>query len=415
MVQGCGDSSSGPGETETTEIKGTLTAPDGNTPLAGATVFVPKEGSNKIMAKAKGIGGATTSAGECEEPEESYSAFTCTEADGSFTFDVPVSSDEVLLKIFKGIFSFEQSVDVSSAGGDIGEINMPSASESFEGEIAVVKGSWDRMEDILAKVGFGEVETDESDYNYGQLVEGTEQFDLLDDPNPLFEDADGDGEKDLFNYDIVFINCGTNESLVSYDKSKEAHRHAARLKSSGVAQILSAENRQALQTFVQDGGVLYATDLSYDYIEQAFPSYVDFYGSDETPAAERESWGAAEVGTYGIETNGTILESDLEAWLANVDCFEGENCLNDDDTVHITDFLGGWGVIEGPQSGATADVTQWVEGSVEWSGGSGVRPLTVSFDVGNGSVFYSSYHTVESEFTPNWRPQERLLQYLVFE
>ncbi|SHF27931.1 hypothetical protein SAMN05443144_10723 [Fodinibius roseus] len=414
ILQGCGDSSSGPDETETTEVTGTVTAPDGDTPLAGATVYVSGEGANKVVAKAKGVSSSTLNAGDCEEPQESYAAYTCTEADGSFTFDVPVSSSDVLLKIFKGIFAFEQTIDISGGSGEIGEVNMPSASESFDGEIAVVEGAWDRMEDILAKVGFGEVETDESSSGYGQLVPGTEQFDLLDNSAPLFEDNDGDGERDLFNYDIVFINCGASEAPVYPSKAK-THNHAAHLKSSGDTEMLSSEDRDALKTYVEEGGILYATDLAYDYVEQTFPSFVDYYGSEETPADEREGIGNAEVGNSGIETDGSVLQDNLESWLANVDCFEGESCLNSDDTVHITDFLAGWGVIKGPHSGATDAVTQWVEGDVEWSGGSGVRPLTVSFEAGEGSVFYSSYHTVESEFTPHWRPQERLLQFLVFE
>lgn len=413
VFQGCGDSSSGPGEAETTEVNGTITAPDGNTPLAGATVYISEGGSNKVMAKAKGTSSSTLDAEDCEEPAEDYSVFTCTEADGSFTFDVPVSSDDVLLNIFKGIFSFEQTIDIDDADGEIGEVNMPSASESFDGKIAVVEGSYDRMEDILAKVGFGEIET-ENTSGYGQLVPGTEEFDLLSNPSPLFEDEDGDGEKDLFNYDIIFINCGTNESAIASNKAR-SHDHIAHLKSSGDAEILSAENRDALKTFVEEGGVLYTTDLSYDYIEQTFPSYIDYYGSDDTPADEREGWNEAQDGESGIETDGTVLQENMESWLTNVDCFDGESCLNDDGTVHITDFLSGWAVIEGPHSEASGEVTPWVEGDVDWYSGSGVRPLTISFEAGDGSVFYSSYHTVESEHTPNWRPQERLLQYLVFE
>lgn len=413
-LQACGDNSSGPGEAETTEVNGTITAPDGETPLSGATVFIPTENSNKIVAKAKGIAPSTVNAEDCKEPTESYSAFTCTEADGSFTFEVPVSSDNVLLKIFKGIFSFEQTIDVNTEGGNIGEINMPSASESFDGEIAVVEGSYDRMQDILAKVGFGEVETDENNSNYGRLVPGTEQFDIFGNASDLFADEDGDGEKDLFNYDIIFINCGANESPLNQKATPHTHNHV-HAKSSGSATTLSEEDRAALKDYVESGGILYTTDWAYDYIEQVFPSYVDYHGDDDKSADEPEEWNNAQVGNSGIETDGTLLQTNMETWLENVTCFDGESCINDDDTVHITDFLGGWAVIDGAHSGASSDVTQWVEGDVAWSGGSGVRPLTVSFQAGNGSVFYSSYHTVESEHTPNWRPQERVLQFLVFE
>lgn len=409
LLQACSDNSSGSEGGEKVEVTGTINAPDGSTPLAGATVFIPERAPNKaVSVKVKGNPSAPTVT-DCPEPTENYSVFTCTNADGSFAFEIPVAGGEVTLKVTKGIFSFEQNINDS---GDIGEIVMPSAKESFEGEIAVVEGSYDRMQDILAKVGFGEIETDESSFGYGQLIPGTEQFDLLDSPETLFEDQDGDGMKDLFNYDIVFINCGTSESLVASSSGK-VHRHKRAQKLAGNPNILSEENRTALRTFVMDGGVLYATDLSYDYIEQTFPSYVDFYGEDSVPADQPEEWNAAQVGTSGIETDGNILQQNLEDWISNVDCHENESCLNSDETIHVTDFLAGWSVIEEAHSGA--NVTSWIEGDVEWSGGSGIRPLTVSFSAGNGNVFYSSYHTVESEFTPNWRPQERVLQYLVFE
>lgn len=286
---------------------------------------------------------------------------------------------------------------------------MPDAKESFDGKMAVVRGAFDRMQDILAKVGFGEVETEQGAAGYGQLVPGTEAFDLLNSPKVLFEDQDGDGKKDLFNYDIVFINCGASEQAISSFKGKHHRWH----KETGHPSILNEENRTTLKKFVEEGGVLYTTDWAYDYVEQALPSYINFYGSEEVSVNDPEDSNAAEVGRSGIETHGNILQNSLQAWLANVDCYEGKSCLNNDQSILITDFLAGWGVIEGAHSGA--NVTFWVEGDVEWTEGSGVRPLTLSFKAGEGSVFYSSYHTVESEFTPNWRPQERVLQYLVFE
>ncbi|MCW9708505.1 hypothetical protein [Fodinibius salsisoli] len=412
-LQACSDNSSGSEGGEKVEVTGTIQAPDGSTPLAGATVFIPKGGANKAIAsKAKASPLATTMEGECPEPAESYAAFTCTNADGSFTFNIPVSGSSVTLKITKGIFSFEQNININDSDGTLGEIVMPSTQESLDGEVAVVEGSYDRMQDILAKVGFGEVGTDEANFNYGRLVPGTEQFDIYNYTSKLFEDADGDGQKDLFNYDIIFINCGASESPLNEKVSTHTHSHL-HAKSSDGAALLSTEDRTALKDFVESGGILYTTDWAYDYIEQVFPSYIDYYGSDDTPADEPEGENFAQSGNAGIETDGLILQPNMESWLANVDCFDGESCLNADNTVHITDFLGGWAVIDGPH--ASADVTQWVEGNVEWGGESGVRPLTVSFQAGDGSVFYSSYHTVESEHTPNWRPQERLLQYLVFE
>jgi hypothetical protein len=412
MLQACSDNSSGSEGGETVELTGTIHAPDGSTPLAGATVYLPQGGVSKVIAGKAEVHTSPVEGIECQEPKENYSAFTCTTADGSFTLDVPTKDGETTLKISKGIFSFEQSINISGNNGELGAIVMPGAKESFNGRIAVVKGAFDRMQDILAKVGLGEVETEEGAAEYGQLVPGTEEFDIFNYPDELFEDMDGDGSKDLFNYDIVFINCGASEGPVALSKGK-GHRHLSQKGSIDEPDILSEENRSALIAYVEEGGVLYTTDWAYDYVEQAFPSYIDFYGADEVAANDPEDMNAAEKGSANIETDGNILQNSMQAWLNNVDCYEGEGCLNNDGSIHITDFLAAWSVIEHPHDGA--DVTSWVEGQVQWGGGAGVRPLTLSFAVGEGSVFYSSYHTVESEYTPNWRPQERILQYLVFE
>lgn len=43
-----------------------------------------------------------------------------------------------------------------------------------------------------------------------------------------------------------------------------------------------------------------------------------------------------------------------------------------------------------------------------------IKPLTTSFNVGEGRVFFSSYHS-ENHGSAGLLPQERILQYLIFE
>ena len=58
-----------------------------------------------------------------------------------------------------------------------------------------------------------------------------------------------------------------------------------------------------------------------------------------------------------------------------------------------------------------------------WSGGSGVRPLSVGLDykgidgVGCGRIVFNSYHTVPLMSSPTapFLPQERILEYLFFQ
>ena len=70
-----------------------------------------------------------------------------------------------------------------------------------------------------------------------------------------------------------------------------------------------------------------------------------------------------------------------------------------------------------------ANVTTWAAGLVDWFDVQnpaepfvqGVKPLTVTLQIGSGKVLYSSYHTDELEPSSGFHPQERILQYLVFE
>ncbi len=97
--------------------------------------------------------------------------------------------------------------------------------------------------------------------------------------------------------------------------------------------------------------------------------------------------------------------------------------LNPDGTVHLQDFLWGWSVMVGPHTGQIGNQCKvWVEAPVSWwpdvlypeTLDSAVRPLTVSFHYGLGKVIYTSYHT-DGEPHPGFTPQERILEYLLFE
>lgn len=414
----CGDNSTGP-EGKLTTVTGKVQAPDQSTPISGATVYVG-EGRQKTTSEKKKAAGFAM-AENCAEPDVDFTAYTCTDTEGNFEFEVDVVDDEVELKIFKGSFYFEVTVQTEgSESTDIGSVNVTTENT----KMAVVTGRYDRMEDILAKVGFGDVVTDENSSDYGKLDQGTEEFDLydgdftLDDSeypnmNELFTDNDGDGDADIHNYDIIFINCGASESSIS-SKTVGPHNHGSH--ANKTSDVLKQADINELQSFVENGGTLYATDLAYDFIEQTYPSYVDFLGDDETAADDPEQRNAAQQGNSGIETDAILLDDNLKNWLVGVSC-EAGSCLNSDETVTIKGFLGGWGVIDQVHDGSDAQF--WVEGNVEWSGGSGVKPLTVNFTIGDGAstgqLIYSSYHTVETEHTPEWRPQERILQYLVFE
>lgn len=379
---GGGDDDGGGGGGGTGRVAGTVFAPDGSTPVSGARVRVPS------VVPASRV------------PD------TLTGADGSFLLqEVPTGNQTV--RITKGEWTKDFTINVSEGQTS----NAPSSATTLPAtgagaaKIAVVTGSYDRMQDVLAKLGLGDVD------GQGQLVPGSEEFTLVDGDDTL-SDTTYDNldefladQTDLNTYDIVFVNCGADTTAFSGSTSEVV----------------------ALRNYVNGGGKLFVTDLSAPVVEAAFPAGINFLGNDSTPTASEEDVSAAMVGTSGITTDATP-NNNLADWL------DERGALQQNGTVHIEGFLSGWVVMNGVGNGGTV----WVQGPVEWedfsaasksraphshshepatrslSRASGVRPLTVTFNQGQGRVLYSSYHTEETPST-TLRPQEQILAYLVFE
>ncbi len=374
-------------------IAGKVVAPDGATPIANALVYVANS-TGAAAATAQKFSAAAPATTPCGTVPDASWANTCSGNDGSFSFNAQIPANAKLTAV-KGTFKIEIPLAAPVAGvitqGNVAFV-VGNATGSSAPKIAVVTGAYDSIEDILAKLGFGELQA-------GKLKLGTEKFKLYqgnseatagyEASDKLFVDADGDGKPDIFKYTIVFWNCGTDESVP-----------------------LTAANKEILRQYVQGGGRLYASDLAYNIIEQVFPSYIDFYGSDTTAANTAETINAAEVGTSGITVNAAV-DPALQAWLRSVTCVGGP-CVQANGTVKIAGFLSGWAVINSAQAGSTG-VKTWASGAVDFASSTGVvKPLTMSFAVGSGRVTYTSYHN-EAEIGAELEPQQRILQYLVFE
>lgn len=388
-------------------VSGSLVAQDGETPLINATVYIPDDEQGEIP---EGI--------TCALPEEGFLVVTCTGVDGSFSFSAEVPEIDQLVRAVKGSFSMEVSIDPSEQGAeiDLSTVSISTNPLASDANIAVVTGSFDDMQDVLAKTGLGDLNA------FGQLELGTETFDLYDGDyslegeeyplfSELFEDR-GDGKARLFNYDIVFINCGAGESNWYGEESPSRNVPAA-----------DESTRATLREYVEEGGRLYVTDLAYDFVEQTFPEFLDFEGSDSTPHGEPETQDDAEQGRSGITPDGDVLDDFLLSFLDTVDC--GGDCLNDDDTIPLDGFLSGWGVMVDAHPEKADQVKFWVSADIHRYSDDlneqGVnRPLTMSFPFGKGLVIYSSYHTHHGYYGGEDEldvllPQERVLQYLVFE
>lgn len=366
-----------------TTISGKLLAPDGSTPISNALVYVEDSSQPAPAAADRKFAAAVPAASVCGTPPTASWTYTCTASDGSFTLEGSMPASATLVAK-KGAFTLTQTVNTASSTVALGDVKLAADGT----KMVVVRGSFDSVEDILAKLGYGEVEG-------GSLKAGTEKFTLLDDDSALYQDADASGKADIFDYAIVFLNCGTTEYATT--------SNPARL--------------QILRDYVNAGGRIYASDWAYDFVEQAFPDYIDFHGSPGTALGVAEADGAAQRGVAA--TVNATLDDTLRAWLATVAC-TGGSCLNADQTAQVKLDLGSWALMESAHPEKESSVHVWARGPVQASGESAAvdRPLTASFTVGSGRVTYTSYHnhggssgSGASDFTP----LERIMQFLVFE
>lgn len=202
--------------------------------------------------------------------------------------------------------------------------------------IAVNTAHWDDIGEILTTMGYPWTEIQDSTMNtYANIAQ----------------------------YDIIYANCS----------------------SSAYANGPSAAN--ALRTFVQNGGSLYASDWAFTYVTNAFPSFVTFFGSDPR------------VGYSGMIT-GRITDPGLASYL---------NPSNPPTTVSLNYNLGSWAVVNSVSSATTVHI----RGDITYSGGTlSDRPLVVSFspyDNSAGRVIYTTFHNEAQQSDI----EKKLLEYLV--
>jgi hypothetical protein len=356
-------------------ITGTVYAPNGTDPVAGATVGVPLSLPTlpaSVQCETCAVGGR-------------FAARTLTKADGTFRLErIPGGDINVVLQ--KGYFRRVLDIKVDCAAPTIAldkaQGTLPGKTQQYGPRdivprIAVVTGVWDNLEKVLDKLGVSE----KTIYNGKDLGTGPNSLQALLQNAAL-----------LRTYHLVFINCGTVfENLVTSD----------------------SPSRNAIREYVRRGGRLFVTDLSYDFIEQVFPEYIDFVGSDGTAANIPEDHNAGEVGTKDLTVNADVVDTQLRDWLALPEI----DALGADKRVELVGFKTGWAVADSGDN--SLGVKVWVQGPVRWIGGSGTRPLTLSYDFldqdrkGCGRVLFSSYHTFGN--APVLLAQERILEYLMLE
>lgn len=355
---------------KTGNLSGTVYAPNGTDPVSNALVYVVDK-SGTVTGPA---------------PGENNLGYDYTNPMGVFSIsEIPTGTQS--LKIIKGAFTLEVDVQVAEGENKLSKAETTLPSDNGGGgtveKMAVVTGNYDAIENVLAKIGLGDV--DET----GSLVLGTESFTIVDGNSTLDDEVYPNFDEwisvatNYSDYRTIFLNCGNSYEDDVLDNTATV---------------------SSLKKWVEEGGRLYATDWSYDIVEGLWPDMIDFFGMDEGLSTTPETRNEAQAGDVFDSTNATVFNVDMQNWLTGI------SATSEDGTVLIEGWLPAWAAIDAASESATVHV----EAPVMVDGEETTRPVTITFDYMAGKVFYSSYHT-ESFLSTGLTPQDRILQYFVFE
>lgn len=369
-------------------LRGKVVAPEGTIPISGALVYLS---SSPPLPIPDGV-----FCDKCVHLPEG-TAYTTTHPDG--TFDLAAGTGSAYLIVQKGAFRRVRKITIQSGQQQVplAMTTMPAIMDKANGDdvpkIAVLLGAWDPIELVLARMGLkatitkdwlGKAQVLSKDAAafaiYG--VHGLGEMSPYPAPMTLISDP-----KEISKYHIVFLPCSGSTNF-------DGGGSGAPMCSGVFAS--DPKVRSTLTGFVQQGGRLYVSDWSYEYVRQLFPGFVSWRG-EATQIGSACMSGGGDQGVSG-------KDSGLDAWLSA-------------QAKGLTSVKDAWTALTGVHTvndidpdGKPAKVTPkvWVEAA-----GS---PVTTSFQHGCGRVLYSTYHTQPTNETNGaLEPQALALLYLILE
>jgi hypothetical protein len=383
-------------------LSGTVWAPNGVIPVAGALVYTSSEPPQPIPDHVY--------CAECLELVCGEQDFTLTDADGSFR--VQARSGDRYLVVQKG--QFMRIAEIAIVPGDVilpaEQTELPSEWDPSEGEyiprIAVAKGAFDRLEDAFGKMGLGDTTIEDFEE---RLVPGTEQFELWDNGKDPAEDE--------------FESQGTFAELVA-DPAKLSEYHAIFVPCTNDDYIGVLENPAIIaniRAWVEAGGRWYVADWANEWLAEPFPEYQHFYAKQGV---------GYDLDAYDAKAE--VLDQGLLAWLDALPAPAKDiNPINDEPhpTLHELPHVltvDNWSGVKYPLPeilvddgmGNMVDVGHevWLEGP---GGGDipilDIHPLTITAQYGCGKIQFTSYHTAEFFDYVGLSPQELVLMYTILE
>jgi hypothetical protein len=413
LLFGCGPASRGPGAPggpgggnygqgtfgatcngSHTVLTGVALAPNGIDPVPGAHVYVVDQPAAYTPHVGCDI---------CDRPVDHALADSSSGGDGRFSLslDMLPQSGSVKLVVAKGRFRRVTTVNVTacmSAAAPAAALTLPGSSRDGDiPKIAVASGSSDHLDVVLDALGVREFDCFVGTKNPPRTGTNTPCASATEDVSALL----GDPTR-LSQYNMLFISCAPGKF--------------ASLSNSGSA----VSN---LEAWTKAGGRLFATDESYNWIEQAFPSFIEFYPGTSTPTAaqpvDQANLGVGASSTHGgASYPGTVVDTDLETWLQTVNAVPPEA-----NTLTLSGFLNPWSA----QKDVSMDVRTMVTATASYyttssttvgsPSTSATMPMTVEWDYNMcGRVLFSSYHTLSSTMQgAQLSPQEKILEYLMLD
>jgi len=249
---------------------------------------------------------------------------------------LPTNRDYMIFVQYGAEMIDQFEVHLPEAGGV--ELDTP-ACGGGGGGVLVVSGDYDEFDKVLPAVGIPAY-----DVVNGQT--GDELVGFLSDLENLKE------------YEKIFLDGGHIEEDVFYDTDGNGD-------SATIAQV-----RANLLTYVQQGGVLYATDWSYDVIEVIWPKKIEFLGDDLVADEAQRGEDGGVTAHVSDQDMGTAVGADV---------------------IVVYDLIE-WPVVES----VDADTTIHMLGDAKWRDGFDVytipaSPMLVSFAEGDGKVVFSTF------------------------
>jgi hypothetical protein len=388
-----------------------LVAVGDEVPVNGAVVYLSERRPDPIPQRVY-----------CEPCIEAPADAVVSAPDGTFAITA-LEPGPSWLVIQKGQFRRELRVTVGDRDVELAALDtaLPSASDPLAGawipRIAVAAGRHDALEDLLGKIGLGEVDA------MGVLSSTAGELDLYDNgretPLPVVGTLEGLlTDLDLMrSYHVIMLPCASAEAAYSSDPAVLGN----------------------LRRYVAEGGKLYVTDWSGALVDRAFPPQValggtlggqpaDSVGSYDplTLAGSLTQVGMSRTDPYD-SPDARVVNADLARWL---DPQRGPTPDSDDavdlDPTHFA-VPGNYNWVSALTAvprGVDADGAPiidtpevWVTGSNPRLGDGVQRPLTITYEpAGCGRVMYSTYHTTGPPTGHRGLYlQERVLLYLLLE